>query len=319
MVAEGDTYGIKAAKLVTGICRHAVGELSLSGATGGGRTAFNFEAICRELQALIVEEAKAAAAKKPTRPGVKAEKYDFQAVFTLFDEDGEGTISLAEFRKMLSRLNVLDEIPVEKVPELLKVFDPKNKSIVTYPNFVTFAMDKRYGYFHDEDDLSDGDFDEEDDELPSSSAVPAAITQNAEADWLVWNIWKNAMRKDFKDPERIVTDLEASCAEVELETAQGVVSDKDLWFILSEINLRDNIGKQQFEAGAEYYAIDPKKKLSAGIDFESFCRGVVRMGRAYNAQLQERKKSETELYNSLKKSLQKDIAVMMETDVAESR
>lgn len=318
MVAEGDTYGIKTAKLITGICSYAIGDLSLSGSSLAGRSVFNFEALCRELQALIVDEARAAAARKTSRPGAKVEKYDFQAVFALFDEDGEGTISLAEFRKMLSRLNVLDEIPVDKIPDLLMVFDPSNKNVVTYPNFVEFAMDKRYGYHHDEDDLSDGDFDEEDDELPSSSAVPAAITQNADADWLVWNIWKNAMKKDYKDPERVITDLEASCAEVELETAQGVVSDKDLWFILSEINLKDNISKSQFETGALYYAIDPKKKIAGGIDFESFCRGIVRMGRAYNTQMQDRKKAETELYNSLKLSLQKEIADMMDRDVAES-
>lgn len=315
MVAEGDSYGIKAAKLIAGICSHAVGDISLSGASLAGRSVFNFEALCRELQALIVDEGKAAAARKPARPGAKSEKYDFQSVFALFDEDGEGTISLAEFRKMLSRLNLLDNIPVDKVPEVLKVFDPKNKGSVTYPNFVAFAMDKRYGYFHEEEELSDGDFDEEDDELPSSSAVPATITQNAEADWLVWNVWKNSMKKESKDPERVITDLEASCAEVELETAQGVVSDRDLWFILSEINLKDGISKQQFEAGAEYYALDPKKKLASGVDFESFCRGIIRMGRAYNAQLQERKKAETELYKSLKQGLQKEISTLMEKEV----
>lgn len=315
MMAEGDTYGIRAGKLVNGVCRQAAGEFTLSGASQLNRS-FNLEALSRELQALFLEEAKAAAARKPMRPGAKLEKYDFTAVFNLFDEDGEGTISMSEFRTMLSRLNILDELPIEKVPELLKLFDPQGKNGVTLPNFIAFCTDKRYGNFHD-DDLSDGDFDEEeDDELPSSSAVPAVITQNAEADWLVWNIWKNCMRRDGKDPERIVTELEAACAEVELETAQGVVSDRDLWFIMAEVKVRDSISKQQFEAGAEYYAIDPKKKVAGGIDFESLCRGIVRMGRAYNSQLQEKRKSETELYSSLKKGLQAEITVMMNNDEA---
>ena len=319
MVAEGDTYGIKAGKLISGICNQVAGDISLSGSSMVNRSSFNLQNLCRELQALFVEEAKAAISRNPSFPGAKVEKYDFKAVFSLFDEDGEGTISAGEFRTMLSRLNVLDELPVDKVPILMKVFDPLGKGKITLPNFITFCTDKQYGYYHDNDDDLDDDFDEEDDELPSSSAVPAAITQNSEADWLAWNIWKNAMRRDYKDPERIVTELEASCAEVELEATQGVVSDRDLWFLLAEINLREGIGKQQFEAGAEYYAVDPKKKLAGGIDFESLCRGVVRMGRAYNSQLQEKKKSETELYISLKKSLQHEISSMIANDDRISR
>lgn len=319
MVAEGDAYGIRVSKLIEGLCSHIVSGLGTAGITSLRQTTFNFDALCREVQSLILAEAKSAAARKPLKPGQKAERYDFAAVFELFDEDGGGSISLEEFRKMLSRLNLIDALPVEKVPDLLKAFDPQRKGVVTLPDFMAFALDKKYGYIHDDDEFSDGDFDDEEDDLPSSSAAPTVITQNAQADFILWNIWKNAMKKETKDPERIIGELEVSCTEVELETAQGVVSDRDLWFILSELNLKENISKQQYEDGIAFYAVDPKKKFSEGIDFESLCRGVVRMGRAYNAQIQEKQKSDTELYLRLKASLQTELAAMIENDGTKPR
>lgn len=317
IVAEGDTYGVRIAKLIEGLCFQIVYGANSSGAL---RPVFNIEAMCRELQSLILDEAKSSASKKANKSGLKPEKYDFASVFNLFDEDGQGTISINEFQKMLSRLNIIDALPVEKVPELLRAFDPKKKGFVTLDGFIAFAMDKKYGNFAQEDGFdSEDDIDDDDDELPSSSNAPAAITQHAESDWLLWNIWKNALKNNEKDPERYINELEASCTEVEIESIQGAVSEKDLWFILAEMNLRENIGRQQFEAGLQHFAMDPKAKLSSGVDFESLCRGIVRMGRAYNALLQQRKKDESELYASLKKSLQNELGVLMEKDLDSKR
>ena len=44
------------------------------------------------------------------------------------------------------------------------------------------------------------------------------------------------------------------------------------------------------------------------------CRGVVRMGRAYNAMIQQRRKADAELYLTLRKALQAELAEMIAND-----
>ncbi len=314
IVAEGDTYGVKISLLIQRLCSVIVNPPAADAIAGS----VNIEALCRELQSYILDEAKAAAQKKSSKAGGKQEKYDFASVFALFDLDGQGTVSSEEFRNILSRLKMLDALSVSKIPDLMKCFDPKNTGQITFDSFVKFALDKKYSLGDDETaDLdSEGglDTDEDDDELPSSSAPPAAITQSAETDWLLWAIWKNAVKYDSRDTEAVVSELEAACTEVEMESNRGAVSDRDLWFIVGEMNLKDAISKQQFDAGTLYYAMDPKEKLAKGIDFESMCRGIVRMGRAYNSMIQQRRKADAELYATLRKALQAELAEMMAND-----
>ena len=312
IVAEGDTYGIRINNFIQRICNAIVIPASNSEITGS----VNVEALCRELQSYILDEAKLGAKKNAEKTGVK-EKYDFHAAFNLFDADGQGTISNEEFRSILSRLKILDALPVEKIPELIKCFDPSKTGQVTYQNFIAFAADKKYASFADEDDLNMGDDDddeEDENELPSSSNPPETITSSAECDWLLWALWKNAVRSDTKDTEAVITEIEAACTESEIESSQGAITDKDMWAILSEMKLKDGITKQQFDDGALFYAMDKKQKLAKGIDFESMCRGIIKMGRAYNFMIQERRKVDTKLYSDLKKGLLKELTEMMSSD-----
>jgi Ca2+-binding EF-hand superfamily protein len=312
VVIEGDFVGFKARDLVEGICN------AITTSRIGVRTTFNMDALCKELQGILLEEARRSAVKKGIN-GTGNQKYDFLSVFSLFDEDHLGSINVDEFRKMLSKLQLIDTLPIDKIPELLRKFDPNNTGSFTLDDLTRFCLDKQYGNFDADDEhafTDDDDADFSENELPESSSAPTAITQLAEADWLIWALWKNAVSRNSKDPEGVITKIESQCAEVQLASFKaGTVSDKDLWFILSELDMKKGVSKNQFDAGISHFCIDPKAKISGGIDYEWFCRSIIRMGRAFNFMVQQKKKDDLNTYNTLKVELQSELATLVENDI----
>lgn len=273
------------------------------------------ETFKRDLQRMITEEAQSSA-KKGAPP-------DFVAVFNLFDEDGGGTINNEEFRKMLFRLHLIENMPESQVPSIIGMFDTQKKGYINVDDFLKFVSANKSLVKQEIEDEDDGN-----DDLPgfSSNTPPVAITRNADCDWLSWFLWREACRMEPLDPEPMVYELEAKCREADLTTSQGKsgsVSVKELWNILTEVKMRGGMAKAQYEKSIAY--VLEKRTTSKGasevkaaakeddlVDYEALCRYVIRMGRGYNAMIQERKKEDAEKFEGMREKLINALKVMVE-------
>ena len=178
-----------------------------------------------------------------------------------------------------------------------------------------------------EDDLAtfadDGEFDLDDDYVgQSSNKPPEAITKNADGDWLIWFLWREACKVEPTDPESVITELEAACAETLLTQDDSLLSLDELWAIICDLKLRGTLSKEQFgkHAGEIVKKDAPKGKGGGALyDFEALCRYTVRMGRAYNKIVQAKRIADNELYAKIKMTLQKNLSGMISTDSSESK
>lgn len=246
-------------------------------------------------------------------------------MFNLFDENSSGAISNDEFKRMLLRLKLLERLPESQIPTIIAMFDKKKKGYINVDDFLAFVdankdMTGTSSMHLDDDD--DGD----DGEAPglSSNTPPAAITKVADCDWLAWFLWREACKVEPVDPESVITELEATCTETQLAANQGVISAQDLWNILGELKLRGNMIRPQFDKSI-VYLIDGKelsstKKEVKGtatgkdadqVDYEALCRYTVRMGRAYNQKIQERRAEDMKKFESLLQNIKKDFTAMI--------
>ena len=266
---------------------------------------------------MLTEEAKSAAVK------AKKKGLDFDAVFKLFDENQEGYIDLNEFKHMLGRLQLITQLPENQIPALLARFDKDKKGKITKDDLIKFVgADKK-----SEDDLAtfadDGEFDADDDYVgQSSNKPPEAITKNADGDWLIWFLWREACKVEPTDPESVITELEAACAETLLTQDDSLLSLDELWAIICDLKLRGTLSKEQFgkHAGEIVKKDAPKGKGGGALyDFEALCRYTVRMGRAYNKIVQAKRIADNELYAKIKMTLQKNLSGMISTDSSESK
>ena len=311
-VCVEDLYGIRVQKFLEGMCIDVVGGLE-SVPVG----AVSLDVICQDLKMMLTEEAKAAAMK------AKKKGLDFDAVFKLFDENQEGFIDLNEFKHMLGRLQLITQLPENQIPALLARFDKDKKGKITKDDLIKFVgADKK-----SEDDLAtfadDGEFDADDDYVgQSSNKPPEAITKNADGDWLIWFLWREACKVEPTDPESVITELEAACAETLLTQDDSLLSLDELWAIICDLKLRGTLSKEQFgkHAGEIVKKDAPKGKGGGALyDFESLCRYTVRMGRAYNKIVQNKRIADNELYAKIKMTLQKNLSGMISTDSSESK
>jgi Ca2+-binding EF-hand superfamily protein len=126
----------------------------------------------------------------------------------------------------------------------------------------------------------------------------------------VWHLWREACRVEPADPESVITELEAACVESYI-AQEGVVSIREFWNILSEIKLRGSMSRAQFEKGIKYVVQDGNSSDEDLIDCEALCRYTVRMGRAFNSLLQEKRISDDKQYAILKNNLKKELCAMM--------
>lgn len=282
-VTEDDNYGINIQKLLVGLCERAIGGIDLS-----TEEVMTGDMLCRELQRMIKEEA--------TQSG---KKVDFAAAFELFDQDRSGSISRSEFEKTLINLQLANQVPDGALTSVINKFDRENKGYINIDDFRRFAEEGTYAM-----DMSPEDFEEEEVSL-SSNTPPLAITKNSECDWLLWFLWRAAIKIDTSDPESVITELEAACTEIEEDGNPGAVTEQELWAILFELKLRGDMNKNQFETSVRHLRYEEHTDL---VDYESLCRYVIRMGRGYNEKLQEREKSVMKLYNTMKGVLIKELS-----------
>eukprot|EP00607_Mallomonas_marina_P005816 CAMPEP_0182438276 /NCGR_PEP_ID=MMETSP1167-20130531/85644_1 /TAXON_ID=2988 /ORGANISM="Mallomonas Sp, Strain CCMP3275" /LENGTH=934 /DNA_ID=CAMNT_0024631551 /DNA_START=1 /DNA_END=2802 /DNA_ORIENTATION=- len=148
-----------------------------------------------------------------------------------------------------------------------------------------------------------------------------------DCDWLLWMVWRHCCILEPMDPESLITELEAYCSEVELTDKTESVSALDLWSLLGELKIRGDITRGQFDQGIKYmmyvskYDSDAEKRSKSKdgkipttdtslIDYQTFCRYIVRMGRAFNAKVQENRKDVEKRFQDLFRSLQDELLAM---------
>lgn len=299
VVTDHDHYGVNIKKLVEGLCEYIVD------GTGNplDTEEITLDMLCRDLQRMIIEEARAS-------PGTKGKDLDYHAPFALFDEDGSGHITPKEFQNMLVRLQLIDLLPEGKLPAIIAKFDPSDKGYITADDFRHFV--ESLGYVNIIDDF-DEDSDYEEDYGLTSNTPPVTVTRTAELDWLSWFLYKEACKVDAEDPESVITELGAACAETEIIENAGAISKTELWTLLYEVNLKGNMSKLQYEKAIKHLAFDKDEDAKGDelVDYESLCRYVVRMGRAFNAMVQEKKKENEKIYENLKAALLHEIRGMV--------
>ncbi len=337
-VAEVDRSGVRVKAFLERFCLQNVGSMNDS----NDNEVVTIEVLRRDLHRMITDEARIAGGKgKGSIGGGGKSLVDFTAAFNLFDENGDGSISVDEFRRTLFRLKLVDNLPEAQIPALIALFDTAGKGYINLDDFLTFVVkNKDLSVNPEEDDVID---DDEDDDLKvlSSNTPPIAVTRNADCDWLSWFLWKEACKIEPEDPESVVCELEAACNESEVTYQQGSVSVKDLWNIIFELKLRGSMTKDQFEKSIHYLLYDEEdskkpssastvsgKGVSAGgvpagvgvgvgvsrdaqVDIEALCRYVVRMGRAYNAMVQEKRNADTKMFQGMLDTLMKEFLDMI--------
>ena len=236
---------------------------------------------------------------------------DYRSVFRIFDTDNSGTIDTKEFKNMLARLHLLDRLPEKSIPDLLTKVD-KKKGHITFEDFKRFVEEDDYGLINDEND-----FDMDDDYGLTSNAPPVAITTNSDADWLLWHLWREAVKKDPSDAEGVITELQGDCSEAELSEFESLrshaistISVKELFTLIQEHGLRGTMSHSQYDTAIKLFTDDHGSRDDDRVDFDYLCRSIIRMGRAFNKMMQERRKVDEKKYLELKSALQKELLNM---------
>ena len=319
-VAVENRYGVNIRLFLNCAMEQIVGKLDDS----GEREVTSLDTLKRDLQRMILDEARVAG---------KGKVPDFVAAFNLFDSDGNGSITIDEFRRTLFRLKLVDNLPESQIPSLLESFDTSKKGYINLDDFLKFISSNKQLVEEDDEHVSDDD----DDEMPGLAATspPTAVTRNADCDWFCWHLWKEACRVEPEDPEGVITELESACTESNITSNKGTVSAKELWNILFELKLRGGMSREQFEKGVTYVTdepdpVEPKRRASKAaadtkdavsdgeINYEALCRYIVRMGRAYNAMVQEKRNQDKKTFDALFANLRKEFEAMLQ-DATPSR
>ena len=296
IVAGDNTYGVKLTNFFESLCPYIV-----EGKNHAEKK--DVEVFAADLQRMIQEEAKAFAAKS------KNGNYDYRSVFSLFDIDNSGTISSAEFKDMLKRLKLLDNVIDTQIPQLINRFDMNRNGIICYEDFVAFA-ESRASTTSASNNVSG--VTSETASLKSSVPIPA-ITKNKDCDELLWLLWIEASKLEPGEPSWVINEIESLCLEIvatNKEKSPKGISVKELWSILIEIGIRsDSLSKVQFEKGIKYLCNTSTSNSIENdtVDYTELCRYVIRMGRQYNQDLKDQKLNENKRFESLFLNLKNEL------------
>ena len=283
--------GINIKRFVHNICYTIAGTLE----SARSHESVPLDKICRDIQNMMLEEAKKSSQGK---------SLNYQAVFNLFDTNHSKVIEVDEFKQMLVRLQLVDGLDEKSLSKLLEKFHRNKRSYLTYEDIQAFCESGEYGE-SGKDEVSD-DLDE--DYGIASSTPPVTITRNPDTDWLLWFLWKEAFKQDKADPEGVITELEAACTDNEITEINSSITSipvADFWSLLTDTGLRGIMSKEQFDLGARMFidSVKEGKTIVDRLEFAAFCSHVIRMGRAFNGILQERKKKEDKIYKDIKSKL----------------
>lgn len=255
---------------------------------------------------MIREEAKAAGGGRT---------FDFITAFAAFDEEGSGNVKLSDFKKLLIRFQLIDKLPPAQVPALLECFDRSKKGYITYDDFLAFVESSRGIDGDDDDDYALDDDEADGDELVlglSSNTPPTSITRNSDCDWLLWFLWRQACRVAPRDPENLLAELESSCVAADKrqhgsDAAVGEISVKSFWQTLGDKKLQGTMSRGQFDKGVKFLVHDGTGKDDDPMDYVSIAKYVVRMGRAFNSLVQQRRVVDEKKFAQLRASLKKEL------------
>lgn len=329
-IAEGDIYGIKLKSFLEGLCSYILIANEENRIKAGEKVSLDI--ISRDLKLQIYREARASSfTKKP----------DYKIVFDLFDENHNGTISLDEFKTLLKKLQLISSLSDHQIPMLLAMFDKNKRGVITYDDFKQFAEDGEKAVleedqlilrppiggssgagsgkggatgsgaggslFDTEDDLTEEDLKDDIDLI--SDVPPMAVTRNADCDWFLWFLYRQACVVEPVDPEAVITELESACHETEMTipnrsnsnnnnnssrssypTATSGLTIKDFWNLLFEFRLQGNITKVQYIKGIQLLCETGNGKDDDYLDYNTLCKYIIRMGRGYMSLLQEKRK-----------------------------
>jgi hypothetical protein len=317
-VAEGDIYGVRLKIFLEGLCAYAVSAADEARSRAGEKV--SLEVVSRDLRHQIYIEARA---------NGRAKKPDYRAVFDLFDVDKSGSLGLDELKGMLRRLQLVTSLPDHQIPSLLALFDKQKRGVVSFDDFASFAeefvkhssggrglqgeamdgsgspVDKA----HDADSDFEADEEEDDGDLEAmtTNIPPVAVTKNADCDFLLWALYRQACKVEPTDPESVVTELEALCAETEMVVRnQSSISSKEFWNILFEKRLQGGLSKAQFVKGIQLVCAEGSGgRDDDRVNYEMLCRYVVRMGRGFNQVVQERARMDEGAFAPLVAELKK--------------
>ena len=354
-VASDGFYGIKVKEFVEGLCVYVAGDIGAPLATG-----YSLDLLCRDLRKMILEESVNAAytsndSKSKGDLQMSRKNPDFIATFNLFDQDHNGNLSINEFKDLLLRLQLVDALPQEQLPSLLQLFDKNAKGHITCDDFISFVRSGGTDLLGDDDGDSVHSNYEED--LLQCQSPPVAITQNADCDFLAWQLWRQSLLMDSQDPESIVTDIETACCDVEIavramedsegagtglgdtsgnglfpsnpHAPSGYIAKDELWQIVKDVTMSVGgdtsnvvISRSIFEKGVTPLMENSKKHNSgsgsgssnAKVDYESLCKHVIRMGRAFNVQVQTKNADKEKKYIKMKADLFHDMLSQMNSD-----
>ena len=120
---EDEIYGAHAKVFLSEMCQLTAGHLEYN---SQGETA-SLDSVCNDLRMMINDEAAEAS---------NGRGKDYVAVFSSFDTDGGGTISVDEMVARLRKLQLIDRLPTKQIPELMKVFDRHNTGSISYDDFL---------------------------------------------------------------------------------------------------------------------------------------------------------------------------------------
>ena len=265
------------------------------------------EIVAKELRRQINIEAKLSGKEKP----------DYKAVFDLFDDNGNGSIDLQELKAALIKYQLISTLADSQIPTLLSMFDKHKRGVIQLDDFIEFARGpekerKEYITYVEVADDKKSNYDEfgnnteieyEDDDIESmtTNIPPVAITRNETCDWLLWHLYRQCYRLEPTDPESVVTELESQCAQARITRDKSIkhISIKDIWNILFELKMQGTVAKEQFIKGTQYLSNRGIGKEDDKVDYELLCKLIVRMGRAFNALVQEKVKHDEAIFEKL--------------------
>lgn len=298
-VAEGDIYGVRLKDFLEGLCKYSViveDEIKLR---SGLR--YTLEQVTLDLQRQIFVEAKNCSKDK--------KKPDYKSVFELFDENKNGEISTEELKSGLVRLHLVSQLPEHQLPALLNLIS-NGKKTIKLEDFTIFAeksVGKDSVFSLDDNDIDDFDDQEDENDIEdmTSNIPPVVITQNKDCDWLLWFLYRQAVRVDSMDPESVITELEVRCNETELTQKNPAISVKELWNHLFELDLQGTMTPPQFLKGVQIICQNASGRDDDRVDYNALAKNIIRMGRSYNTIVQQRAKQDEGTFAPLLLELKK--------------
>ena len=314
--ADVEAYAIIFGSFLQGLCEYAAQAEARTGPRDG-----SLEAACRQLAQLLLAEAK-----KGSPTGAKG--CSMHAAFRLFDLDNNKQIDSREFALMLKKFGIVTNDKSSFAKALLKLFDRTGKGFVIESDFDAFIAESRDLIDDSESDSDTGADDSPDSRGKSSNTAPFATTPSADLNWLLWALWREALRVQPRDPCAAVHHLRDLCCQCVdkvsvrfnhgdcLGRANGSISQESLWEILKRSGLRGGVQRHQFVQGVRYLKhdfvhffsqVEERNPSKVPVDYEALCRYTLSLGGMHEADAARKEKIDEQQFLELWSGLRREL------------